>query len=172
MSARDVDRGLRAVGRVRAVRERDSRIGLQQALAEREERRTRLAHLEQQLATDPAWEQGDTSSFLAHRTALLGLGEAVTGAREQVEAAGRIAETAHAHWSGDKVRLAAVESLLERRAQARRAERAHREATELDDIAAQGWSRRRADASPTDTPPADAPPAATPPTSTDPGAAR
>lgn len=166
MSTRDLDRGLRAVGRVRAVRERDSRIGLQQALAERDERRTRLARLEQQLAADPAWEQGDTSSFLARRTALLGLGEAITGAREQVEAAGRIAETAHAHWSADKVRLSAVESLLERRGQARRAERAHREAGELDDIAAQGWSRRRAAASPDDTS------HATHPTSTDPGAAR
>ncbi|QCX28589.1 flagellar FliJ family protein [Nocardioides jishulii] len=141
MSARNLDRGMRAVERVRAVRERDSRIGLQQALAEREQRRARLADLNDQLASSPAWDEGDATSFRARRAAVLAIGAAAGAAGDQLGAAHRIADSAQAHWSTDKTRLAAVESLLARRAEVRRGERAHREAVELDDIAAQLWGR-------------------------------
>ncbi|GGD21369.1 flagellar FliJ family protein [Nocardioides daphniae] len=144
MSARDLDRGMRAVERVRAVRERDSRIGLQQALTEREQRRARVAALTEQLASSPAWEEGDATSFRARRDAVLAIGAAAGVATDQLGAAQRIADSAQAHWSTDKARLSAVESLLANRAEARRVERAHREAVELDDIAAQLWSRAQA----------------------------
>lgn len=137
------DRGMRAVERVRAVRERDSRTGLQHATAERDRLRARLADLTQRLATTPASADGETGSFLALRGALLSLGQAIGLAEQEVAAAQRIADSAHAHWSQDKTRLAAVESLLERRAAARAAERVRREARELDDIAAQLWSRQQ-----------------------------
>lgn len=143
MSARDLDRGMRAVERARSVRERDSRVGLQQALQERNQRRARLESMQAQLADASTWHDGDVSSFLTRRHGLLALGEAIVAATQEVDAAQQIVDSAHAHWTSDKVRLSAVESLLERRAEARRAERARREAAEFDDIAAQLWIRRR-----------------------------
>lgn len=153
MKATEVDRGMLAVRRARSVRERDSRVGLQQALQEHQQRRRHLTTLQDRLAEASAWQEGDISSYLARRHGLLALGDAIVRATEQVDAAQQIADSAHAHWSHDKVRLSAVESLLERRAEVRRAERARREAAELDDIAAQLWIRSRgADASPTPDP--------------------
>lgn len=146
MSAADLDRGMRAVERVRAVRERDSRIGLQQALREREAHRARVQHLVG-LLEDGSWQAGDTPAFTAARHAMLAVGDAIEAATEELAAAQRIADTAQAHWTSDKVRLSAVESLLARRAETRRAERSHREAVELDDIAGQLWARTHSTAS-------------------------
>lgn len=143
MSARDLDRGVRAVERARSVRERDSRIGLQQALQERNERHARLVAMQEQLAGASTWQQGDVASYLTRRHGLLALGEAIVTATEELDAAQQIADSAHSHWSADKMRLSAIESLLERRAEERRAERARREAAEFDDIAAQLWTRSR-----------------------------
>jgi flagellar protein FliJ len=137
------DRGMRAVERVRSVRERDSRLGLQEAAAERDRQQARLAALEERLRSTPTFGEGGSGSFVALRDSLLSLGEAIGRARQDVAAAQRIAETSHAHWTQDKTRLSAVENLLERRAEARRAERARREARELDDIAAQLWTRQQ-----------------------------
>ena len=44
-------------------------------------------------------------------------------------------------WLADRSRLAAVESLVERRAAAVRAERARRETRELDEVAQEMWRR-------------------------------
>lgn len=143
MSARDLDRGMHAVKRARSVREQDSRIGLQQALREHTQRRMRLESLQAQMTEASAWRDGDVSSYLVRRHGLLALGEAIVSATGAVEAARQIVDSAHAHWSSDKVRLSAVESLLERRAEERRVERARREAVELDDIATQLWTRNR-----------------------------
>lgn len=73
------------------------------------------------------------------------LGRAVTDAEEAVAAATRISGTAHAHWVQDRTRLKAVELLLERRAEERRAEAVRREDRELDDVSARLWSRNAAD---------------------------
>lgn len=145
MSARDLDRGMRAVRRARSVRERDSRIGMSSALAEREQQRARVADLQEQLAGASTWREGDTPSFLAGRAGVLALGHALVSATEQLEQASRVAEAARAHWSSDKVRLTAVESLLENRAEQRRIEADRRTATELDDVAAQLWIRAQVD---------------------------
>ena len=144
MSARDLDRGMRAVRRARSVRERDSRIGMSTAVAEREQQRARVEDLQTQLVEASSWREGDTPSFLAGRAGVLALGDALASATERLDQASRVADAAHAHWSADKVRLSAVESLLERRAEQRRAERERRVAAELDDVAAQLWIRARA----------------------------
>lgn len=132
-----------AVKRARSVRERDSRIGLQQATQERDHHRTRLDALQQQLREASSGRDSDIASFQARRHGLLALGEAIVAVGKEVEAAQQIVDSAHSHWSHDKVQLSAVESLLERRAEARRVERARREAKELDDIAGQLWLRNR-----------------------------
>lgn len=141
------DRGMRAVLRARSVRERDSRVGLLQARAEEALHAARAAHLAARIAdaADVAdgGDGGSSRDFLAARDHLLALGDAATAARSELASAHRIAESAQAHWQGDRIRVRAVESLLERRAQARRDERARREALALDDVAAQGWARRR-----------------------------
>ena len=141
MSAAEQDRGMRAVERARSVRERDSRVGLQRALAERNEHRDRLAQLQGYFAAGTSATAADTSAFLAERASMLAIGDAIGVERARLETAQQVADSAHAHWSTDKVRLSAVENLLERRAEARRAERERRERTELDGVAGQLWIR-------------------------------
>lgn len=154
MSARQLDRGMLAVRRARSVRERDSRIGMSTAVAQREQQRARVTDLRTQLDDASTWREGDTPSFLAGRAGILALGDALASATERLEQAARVADAAHAHWSSDKARLSAVESLLERRAEQRRAERERRVAAELDDVAAQLWIRARAAATTPDRSPA------------------
>lgn len=141
MTTTETDRGMRAVARVRSVRERDSRLGLQMALSEHRRHQSTLDQLRERLDAAPVWTSGDAASFLVLRRSMENLGRAVTDAQQAVDAAIRISETAHAHWTQDRTRLRAVELLLERRAEERRAEQARREARELDDISAQLWSR-------------------------------
>ena len=150
MSAREQDRGMRAVERARSVRERDSRIGLQRALAERNEHQARLTQLQEYFASGSGVTAADPSAFLAERAAMLAVGDAIADERTRLEASQQVADVAHAHWSGDKVRLSAVESLLERRAEVRRVERERHERTELDGVASQLWIRaqRAAERSP------------------------
>lgn len=142
MTAHPEDRGLGAVARVRGVREQDSRIGLQQAVG-------RLRTLEEQATTVRAgleaarFPGGTGGQFLAHRNALRAQGELLL----EVEGAAAVARTvelsARERWQGDRSRVRAVATLLERRAAARRSEADRAEARELDDIAARLWLRGR-----------------------------
>ncbi|MGA8257248.1 MAG: flagellar FliJ family protein [Nocardioides sp.] len=134
------DRGLRAVARVREVRERDSRIGLQQALHEERTAGDQVARIDAALAAhrDP---EGAAGHFVAVREMLVGQHEVIRAARDQLAAAQVVALDAGARWRSDRSRLDAVESLLARRAAERLAERLRREVVELDDIAAQRWLR-------------------------------
>ncbi|WKN47612.1 flagellar FliJ family protein [Nocardioides sp. Arc9.136] len=143
MSARERDRGLRAVARVREVRERDSRLGLQRALQEQQEHALALSALEVELASrveDPG--TADAAAYVARRAALQSLGAAVGGARGRLDSAEVVRAAADAHWRSDHTRLSAVEGLLEGRADVRRAEALHEEAKELDDAAGRQWLRR------------------------------
>lgn len=140
---RQHDPGLRAVARVRGVREQDSRLGLQRALRDLRERESALADLEASLRAHGADAGGDLQSFAALRLSLLALRDRVIEARADVVAAAVVAQEAHAHWSSDKARLGAVEGLLERRATERAAERARDEARELDDVAGRLWLRQQ-----------------------------
>lgn len=139
------DRGLRAVARVREVRERDSRIGLQGALAEQRARDAAAGRLVAQLAvhaTDAGAVLTDGATYVAQRTMLQAIAGAVSVARSEAESAAVVSAAATAHWQTDHSRLAAVTGLLEARAVLRRAEAARDEAKEQDDAAGRQWLRR------------------------------
>jgi flagellar FliJ protein len=143
-SVHEADRGMHAVARVRGVRERDSRVGLQQALAEEAARVRRLEELDRQVAEAPAFDAGSAASFVAQRQSLASLGDALVAARVDLDATRRITDSARAHWQRDKSRLSAVETLLEARARDRRAEAVRADTARLDEAATQLWLRGRA----------------------------
>ena len=136
------DAGLRAVARVRGVREQDSRIGLQQAIGEQRAHEERAQELRRPLEGATEFRTGPSGSFLALRASLDALGTVLRTAEEETAASRRISEAAYVRWQVDRARLSAVEVLVERRAEARRSEAARREARDLDEIAAQLWQRR------------------------------
>lgn len=140
------DDGLRAVERVRGVRETDSRIGLRTAWAETRAAQARVDDLRAQLEHASTFNTGSAASFLALRQSLQLLGDVLIAAEDARDASQLISDTAYARWQTDRTRLAAVENLLERRTSARRAEATRKEAVELDDIAAQRWLRARGEA--------------------------
>ena len=133
MRPADQDRALRAVARVRAIRERDSRLGLLQALDSVRDRERRAADLQERLAA--ADTQGGTlDQFVTGRRLLAGMALTVREAQRGVEAARTVAAEAQHRWLSDRSRVAAVEHLLEQRA-LRRAEEARRdEVRQVDDI--------------------------------------
>lgn len=141
MSTHAADAGMRAVARVRGVRESDSRVGLQTALRESRSAQTTVDTLRGQIEEASGFATGSAAEFLALRTSLTALGEVLLTAEGHRDEARTISEAAYARWQQDKARLSAIEMLLERRAADRRAERDRAEARELDDIAAQRWLR-------------------------------
>jgi flagellar protein FliJ len=132
---------LGGVVRVRRIRERDSRTGLTAALTEEGHAAERVTRIEEQLATLPEPTAADPGSFAARRHATSALGEALSGARADLANAQRITLAARDRWRSDRSRLAAVESLVERRAETRRAEQRRRETKELDAVAEDQWRR-------------------------------
>lgn len=143
MSTHDQDRGLTAVRRVRSARESDSRIGLQHALAETRRKQAEAVRLRTLLETTPGFETGSVVDFRQHTQRLTGLAEAGTRAEDAAATSARVADEASSRWQHDRTEVRVVDLLLDRRAAARAAERARREAAELDDLAAVGWLRRR-----------------------------
>ena len=140
MSRTHHDAGLQAVARVRAIRERDSLLGLQASLAEEQRVLQQVAATESRLAS---WSspEGATSTFLAARASGLALAQEASMARAAAETAHTFTLASQDHWRRDKTRLSAVERLLERRAAERRAENARREARESDELASVRWLR-------------------------------
>ncbi len=138
------DAGLRAVARVRGVRERDSRLGLQQALVVTGQREAEAVRAQARLDGAPAFMQGSAADFHVQRSALAALAAQVRRSRELAEASRGTTDEAQRRWQHDRSRLRAVELLLDRRAEARRAEATRCENHELDDIAGRLWLRRRA----------------------------
>jgi flagellar export protein FliJ len=138
------DAGLRAVARVRSVREQDSRLGLQQAVRELREHEAESADLRGRIERSGVFGSGSTASYLALRASLEAVGAALRAADAQAASSRTISETAYGRWQRDKSRLSAVEVLLDRRAAERRAEAARSEARELDELAVQRWRRGRA----------------------------
>jgi flagellar export protein FliJ len=136
------DRGLSAVARVRAVHERDSRLGLAQAHREQHQHAAVLTDLERSLRSQDATPDGSAHDFVARRNALTLLGTAIGEARHELAVATQVTAAALDHWHRDKSRLSAVEGLLDRRATERQAERVRAETRELDDVAARLWQRR------------------------------
>lgn len=145
MATAPEDRGMLAVRRVRSVRETDSRVGLQQAVVERRIAGARVSDLRARLA-HAGRDQRDaatTTAFLAGRAALLSMTSSLRDAEEAWETSRTVTEAARAQWQVDRTRLEAIDLLLERRAEDRRAERLRVEARELDDLAGQRWLRDR-----------------------------
>ncbi|MFL6060780.1 MAG: flagellar FliJ family protein [Marmoricola sp.] len=142
MSARH-QAGLAAVARVRSVRESDSRIGLQTALAEQRGLQARVEEVRGRLERANRFEIGTAAEFLTLRTSLEVLGDVLLAVEAERDQAATISQAALARWHADKARLEAIEMLIERRVAARRAVLARHESLELDDIAAQRWLRAR-----------------------------
>src|SRR5690242_20135330 len=141
MTRKQEDAGLLAVARVRRVRETDSRIGLQKALAEQRTARARVEDLRTRLQAADQFATGSTNDFVALRGSLEILGMVLVTAVEELEQTRTISDAALDAWQRDRARLAAIEGLLERRSAARRTEVARSEARELDDLATQRWLR-------------------------------
>lgn len=143
MSARPhrEDRGLAAVRRVREVRETDSRIGLKLALDEEGAAGDRHAGFVGRLAATELPDCTTPGELMALHRGLVVLGDALVAARSESAQATALAADARSRWAADRARLAAVELLLTRRADRRRAEAQRRESAEADDLAGQRWLR-------------------------------
>jgi len=141
VSATRHDRGLHAVARVRGVREHDSRLGLQLALAEQRSRDARVAEVADRLAQAPATLDGSPAALIGLRLGLSTLGDTLREARAEADAQRLVVADARARWQRVATDLRAVEQLLDRRDARRRAERAKAEARELDDLASLRWAR-------------------------------
>lgn len=129
------------MARVRGVREHDSRLGLQLALAEQQTLEERVGSLNDRLAALPGTAAGTPAEILFFRAGTAALGAHLREAREEASSHHTVVEGARARWQADKASLSAVEHLLARRAEKRRLERAKAEAKELDDLASVRWAR-------------------------------
>jgi flagellar export protein FliJ len=132
---------LRGLVRLRSVRERDSRIGLATALAEERAATAAVADLEEMLRSLPTPAVFDLTAFQAHQHTVELIRAALSDARHVVETAGHVSAAARDRWVVDRTRLKAVESLVERRAAAARAERNRREVRDQDEVASDLWRR-------------------------------
>ncbi len=135
------DRGLRAVARVRGVRERDSAQGLQQAGRVVDERLRELDDRQQQLESAPAFTVGPAGGFLLARSQLSSMADAATRAAADVQRGRLVADEALGRWQHDRSRLRAVELLAARRAQQERSDDLRAEGRHLDEVAGRRWVR-------------------------------
>ena len=140
--ATDADRGMRAVLRVRGVRERDSRIALVHALDAVRHHETEVARLQQALALAAKPTEGTVADFVSARNLLAGMAAAVRDAEQRLAASRSVAAEAHQRWQEDKSKERAVELLLEERAARRAEERRRSEVREVDDVVAALHSHR------------------------------
>lgn len=142
MSARTPG-GLRALVRVRSVREQDSRTGLASALAEERVAAAAVADLERLLVDLPAPAVTDITAFQGRQHTLQLIRTALSDARAALEGARQVATAARERWVSDRSRLEAVETIVERRAAAVRAERERRLVREQDEVAGELWRRQQ-----------------------------
>lgn len=145
MTTHEDDRGMQAVRRVRSVREQDSLLGLQKAVAERKAAGSRVSSLRARLLAADGFSAGTTASFLAVRSALNSITGSLTDAERTWQASKTVTALAQSQWHQDNTRLAAIDLLLERREAERKAERDRRSARDLDELAMQRWMRNRSE---------------------------
>jgi flagellar biosynthesis chaperone FliJ len=134
MSRHTKDRGMHAVARVREVRERDSRVGLLQALTSVRAREEQLAELQVALEQASVRDADTLDAFVVSRHLLASMAVAVREAEQRLDASRTVAVEAHHRWQADKARVRAIEHLLEERALRRAEEAARAEVRESDDI--------------------------------------
>ena len=134
MSRQVHDRGLRAVARVREVRERDSRLGLLHALGRVRDQEARVDALG--IALDKAASRSfDTlHEFTASRPMLEAMAQALASAERDLDGRRAVALQAHSRWQADKAAVKAIEHLLDERSRVRAEEAARAESREIDDI--------------------------------------
>lgn len=135
------ERALRAVARVRGVRERDSRLGLGHALRAVQDRAADLDRRERALQSVPLFSAGPAGAFFAERRALAAMATEAAEAAQRLEAGRTVAAEAMGRWQDDRARLRSVELLAERRAERLRDERRRVERRESDEVAAGTWLR-------------------------------
>ncbi|WP_121253524.1 flagellar FliJ family protein [Nocardioides ferulae] len=141
--SRRPDPGLHAVARVRAVRERDSRLGLTQALSEERQGVERVQDLQERLASTPPTPSGERTEFLLAAADRAARAAAVSAARSDLESARLVAMSARERWLADQQRLSAVETLLDRRAQERVHEQRRAEDKAQDETGTNVWRRNQ-----------------------------
>ena len=134
MSTVQHDRGMRAVRRVREVRERDSRIGLLHALTAVRDREARLEELRNALEQAVTRDADTLDEFVVSRQLLATMARAVGEAEQRLADARTVATAAHHRWQADKAGMKAIEHLLEERATARADEADRAEVREVDDV--------------------------------------
>jgi flagellar protein FliJ len=135
---------LRGLVRLRSLRERDSRLGLATALLEERAAAGQVRALEEQVTSTPDVGVSDLGAFRARQHRLEALALALSQARAAHVSAHQLALAARSRWVQDRTRLAAVESLVARRAAAVREERRRRENREMDAIGQDLWLRAQA----------------------------
>ena len=128
------DRGMKAVHRVREVRERDSRIGLLHALSTVRDREEQLEELRNALQQAVTRDADTLDDFVVSRHLLAMMAIAVGEAEERLLSARTVATEAHHRWRTDKAGIKAIEHLLEQRAQHRAEEASRDEVREVDDV--------------------------------------
>ena len=134
MSRNEHDRGLRAVARVREVRERDSRLGLLHALGRVRDHEARVESLGRALDAAASRSFGTLVEFTDSRRMLRAMAEALTAAEHDLESSRVVALQAHTRWQADKAAVRAIEHLLDERARLRAEEQVRVENREIDDI--------------------------------------
>ena len=130
------DRGLRAVARVREVRERDSRLGLLHALGRVRDQEAHVEALAAALDAAASRSFAPLPEFTAARSMLRAMAEALHAAEHAPESRRLVALDAHPRWQADKAAVRAIEHLLDERARQRAEEAARAETREIDDIVA------------------------------------
>jgi flagellar protein FliJ len=135
------DRGLHAVARVREVRERDSRAGLLQSLANVRTREAELAQRQEALTAASSRSVGSLGEYAVSRLFLEATAHAVLEAERRLAATTTVATESRNRWQADKTRVRAIEHLLEVRAERARTEALRAEARETDDIVGGRWAR-------------------------------
>lgn len=128
------DRGMRAVHRVREVRERDSRIGLLHALTALRDREALLEERRNALEQAVTRSADTLDDFVVSRHLLAMMAVAVGEAEQRLAAARTVATEAHHRWQADKAGIKAIEHLLEQRAMQRADEADRAEVREVDDV--------------------------------------
>src|SRR5204863_1333823 len=92
------DKGMKAVRRVREVRERDSRIGLLHALSSVRDRETRVEELRTALEQAVTRDADTLDEFVVSRQLLATMASAVGEAEQRLAAARTVATAAHHRW--------------------------------------------------------------------------
>jgi flagellar FliJ protein len=138
------DRGMRAVRRVREVKERDSRIGLLHALTAVRDREAHLEELRTALQQAVTRDASTLDDFVVSRHLLAMMAVAVGEAEHRLSDARTVATEAHHRWQTDKAGMKAIDHLLEARALQRADEAARAEVRETDDVVGRLHGTRQA----------------------------